>query len=479
MIGREEERGALETFAQAQGPGLGMVWGRRRVGKSYLLSEWVQRTGGFYYEAVRGSSGEALRDLGARVAEVTGAAAPLDLGSWDRALDVLLDEVASRHGRIIVLDEYPYLREHTPALDSLIQRAFGPDRLRRTPHDARLVLCGSAISVMRGMLGGTAPLRGRSSLDLRISSFDFRTARELHGLPEHATALRTFAVIGGVAAYAREMVASDLPRDDRDFSRWIHDWVLSPSAPLFSEVPLLLSEDPSTAQARKLNLYHAVLAGVATGHHAHSKLTRYVKIRGASLSPILEALVSAELIDRVQDALRENRPTYHAADPLIRFHYAVIRRYGTILSRPGTRASDIWSRVRPTFEAQVLGPCFEGLAREWTLRHAGSSTLGGIPDRVGPTELILPDGSNAELDVVAVQESEPARVLAIGEAKVGERLNGQHLARLEAARSALGARAAGARLLLFGSRFTPALERTAESRSDVELVDLERLYEGT
>ena len=53
---------------------------------------------------------------------------------------------------------------------------------------------------------------------------------------------------------------------------------------------LLLSEDPATSRARKLNLYHAALAGVATGHHAHSSLTRYVSIPGASLAPIVDAL---------------------------------------------------------------------------------------------------------------------------------------------------------------------------------------------
>ncbi len=68
------------------------------------------------------------------------------------------------------------------------------------------------------------------------------------------------------------------------------------------------------------------------------------------------------------------------------------------------------------------------------------------------------------------------RVLCLGEAKAGERLSQSHLRRLEAARTALGARAADARLLLFGSDFTPGLAAAAARRSDVTLIGLQRLY---
>jgi hypothetical protein len=55
------------------------------------------------------------------------------------------------------------------------------------------------------------------------------------------------------------------------------------------ELPeLVLSEGPATSKARKINLYHAALAGTATGHHTHGNLTRHVKIPGASLAPITQ-----------------------------------------------------------------------------------------------------------------------------------------------------------------------------------------------
>ncbi|HUP19940.1 MAG TPA: ATP-binding protein [Gemmatimonadota bacterium] len=483
MVGRRAEWARLREFATSGGENasLGIVWGRRRVGKSYLLASLVDETGGFYYEAVRGSSGEALRELGERIGLYQGAAAPLALADWDAAVGVLLS-LAGERERLVVLDEYPYLLEHTPELDSIIQRAFGPGSAGRGSSRARLVLCGSAMAVMSRILTGTAPLRGRAGMDLRISPFDFRVARDLHGIDEPATALRTYLVIGGVPAYAREMVDGDLPTGAPDFDRWLCRRVLSPAAPLFGEVGLLLSEDPSTARARKINLYHAALAGIATGHHAHGKLTRYVRITGASLAPILDALVSAELIERVQDPIRENRPTYHPGDPLIRFHYAVIRRHHERFSRHDANTLRIWRHVRPTFESQVVGPGFEAAARYWTAHFADPITLGGQPDHVGPTTISLVDGSGMEVDVVvAAADSRVAserRILSLGEAKAGERISERHLQRLEEARSALGDRAADAKLLLFGMDFTPSLTATATRRGDVELIDLDRLYGG-
>jgi len=67
---------------------------------------------------------------------------------------------------------------------------------------------------------------------------------------------------------------------------------------------------------------------------------------------------------------------------------------------------------------------------------------------------------------------------ALGEAKVGEGFTLRHVRRLEDARMRLGERAAGARLLLFGSSFDDVVRSSARERADLEVVDLQRLYEG-
>ncbi len=488
MIGREPEWNRLTEFANSgeASASLGIVWGRRRIGKSFMLQDLSEQMQGFYYHALRGSSAEALRDLGEHLGEQLGAVAPLALNSWDEAVDALV-ALGREREMLVVLDEFPYLLEHTPALDSMIQRAYAPRAESRRGSKTRLVLCGSAMSVMGKLLTGTAPLRGRAGLDLRMQPFDFRTARRLHGIDNLMTAVESYAVIGGVAAYAREMVENDLPTSPDDFDRWICRRVLSPAAPLFGEVELLLGEDPAVSKVRKPNLYHAALAGVALGNHAWSSLTKYVKISGSSLHSIVSALTSASFIEEVQDPVRGNRPTYQPSDPLIRFHYAIIRRHEARLGRHSVNTEALWRDLIPTFRSQVLGPCFEAMARSWTTHFASHDTVGGSPDHVGPTSLTVTNSETGateprEIDVVVAAHDavEPSgrTVYALGEAKVGERFTLRHVRRLEDARIALGDRAEGAKLLLFGSSFDDAVQVSAGERADLEIVDLERLYEG-
>ena len=105
--------------------------------------------------------------------------------------------------------------------------------------------------------------------------------------------------------------------------------------------------------------------------------------------------------------------------------------------------------------------------------------MGGGLD-VGPTTISGHDRIG-QLDIVALghgEEDGEQPVLAIGEAKVGERISGRHLRRLEEARKVIGTRAAGAKLLLFGTEFTRAVRSAAAARPDVEVIDLERLYGG-
>jgi uncharacterized protein len=488
MIGRKAEWQRLAEFAISgeASATLGLVWGRRRIGKSFMLQALVDRTGGFYYHAVRGSGAEALRDLGDHLGRHQGTVAPLRLGSWDEAIDALM--ALGREREVpVVLDEFPYLLEHTAGLDSIVQRAFGPRAPTRRGSRTRLLLCGSAMTVMARLLTGSAPLRGRAGLDLRVQPFHFRTARELHGIDDLATALAVYAVIGGVAAYGREMVGGDLPAGPDEFERWICRRVLSPAAPLFGEVELLLGEDPAVSRMRKPNLYHATLAGVALGNQAWSSLTNYVRISGSSLHSIIGALGSAGFLSEVQDPVRDNRPTYQPADPLIRFHYAIIRRHQARLSRHEVDTRALWRELTPTFRSQVLGPCFESMARSWVAHFAARKTLGGAPDHVGPTELTVRNGESGaaeprEVDVVVAADDAPEpgerTVRAVGEAKVGERMTLRHVRRLEEARAALGPRAGGARLLLFGQSFDDEVRRAAAERRDLEVVDLERLYRG-
>ena len=471
VFARDLEWEALGEFATSASPHalLGIVYGRRRQGKSLLLQALCEQADGIYLSASELTGREALASFGRTLGAARGLP-PLALADWPAALDAVL-AVSSDRPVPVVIDEFPYLAAAVPELPSLLQAALAPRRAARLASRVRLILCGSALSFMGGLLSGTAPLRGRASLELSLAPFDYRTAASFWGASDPALALRLHAVVGGTPAYRREFVDSDAPKSLRGFDRWVVRRVLDPRSPLFREARHLLAEE---AELRDVVGYHALLSAVVTGETTRARMASRLGRSGPDISHQLTILTDAGLLERREDALRARRPSYAVAEPLLSFYESVMRPAWARLERG--RAEQVWAGARATFSAQVLGPHLESLAREWLLLHAEADSLGGVAGQVGST--VLPDKAGRtshEVDLVAVEEG-GSRVLALGEVKLGERLGRRHVERVRRARELLGPRAAEARLLLVGGG---GFEEAVHNDRDVELVDLARLYTGS
>ncbi|MGH3708394.1 MAG: AAA family ATPase [Pseudonocardiaceae bacterium] len=210
MFDRDDEWNNLARFAidDTAGATLGVVSGRRRQGKTMLLYALAQATGGLYFAATEATEADSLRRLGQVVADHVGAPAPLQLGSWEHAIDVLLD-IGRQRPTVAVLDEFPYLAMASRSLPSVIQHALTPGRPERINSRTRLLLCGSAMSFMGKMLSGTAPLRGRAGLELQVAPLDYRSAAQFWNLDDPRLAVLVHAIVGGTPAYRREYVRDD------------------------------------------------------------------------------------------------------------------------------------------------------------------------------------------------------------------------------------------------------------------------------
>jgi uncharacterized protein len=477
-VAQDRDVAALRTFldGQADRPTLGLLYGRRRIGKSTLLVNEAERREGFYFEATRVETAVHLERLGAALGEHLGVGR-IELRSWEEALAQLL-RLGDDEAVPLVLDEFGYLLEVDPSLPSAIASAFGPAGRGRGGGRARLVLCGSAIAMMRSLTAGEAALRGRAGLELVMLPDDYRVAAtRLPDPADLAVAVRVFAVIGGVVGYATDMVDFDLPEGVGDVDRWIIQRVLSPAATLHHEATTLLAEAPSLAGADPA-LHHSILGVIATGSVTAGRIASRLGRQVSNLAPALNRLVDAGFVTRHEDPIRKQRPIYELADPYLQFHYAVLEPHRSRLRNRDPLA--LWhERLSEVFDAQVRGPVFEQQARSFVERFASQDTVPGERARIGPSRL-AGDGEQ-QLDlVVADDHPDPAtrRVTALGEAKAGETLGRRHLDRLTEARRRLGPRAEQARLLLIGSSFDPTLGEQARCRGDVELIDLERLYLG-
>lgn len=473
LFARDREWAELTDFASSGGSEnrLAIMLGRRRQGKSMLVRHLAEATGGFYFEAAQQSSGQNLAEFSqawARFAGTTG----LGFESWSHAVDHLANLAAQDQPRVIVLDEVGYLVGSTPQLPSLLQRLF----TERPAGSLRLILCGSAFAQMRRLLGPSAPLRGRQHRTIQVNPFDYRTSAAFWGLSANpSAAFRLHSLIGGTPAYRRFTTDGPLPHADID--AFVQRHLLEPASVLYGEGRSVVAEDDSLEDK---SLYWAVLNAISDGARRRSEIAAELDRPDSALHVPIEALVAASLIERRPDPLNRRASTFVAIEPILRTERVLIAPERARIERG--RGVEAWQDAEPRIARRIYAPHLEWMAAEWMLTFATSATVGGDIRTAAPASFVR-GKVRSQIDVVGVapDRDDVERICAIGECKAGTEVVGlAQLQRLDGLVVQLGARtlAAPKRLLFARSGFTAELVRAARHRSDVELIDLSRLYNG-
>jgi AAA+ ATPase superfamily predicted ATPase len=318
IFDRDREWEALVRFATSESGDvrLGIVSGRRRQGKTYLLDAAATTFGGFFFAATDSTETDSLASFGRTLAGYTDGGR-YAFADWDEALQRLFGVVSDG---LIIIDEFPYLMKASPALPSLIQRALGPMGYAQQSQ-ARLVLAGSAMSVMGRLLGGNAPLRGRASMEMIIRPFGYRDAATFWDLSDPRLALLVHSVVGGTPAYRREFVAGDSPASLADFDPWVLRTALNPQLPLFREARYLLVEE---GDIRDTAIYHAVLGAIASGNATRGGIASHIGRKSPDIGHPLAVLEDSQLITR--ERTRSGRagpvPDHRTAYCLLRGRHA-------------------------------------------------------------------------------------------------------------------------------------------------------------
>jgi AAA+ ATPase superfamily predicted ATPase len=486
LLDRDREWALLNEFLADPAPELrlAILSGRRRNGKSFLLEALTEAYGGLYLSAVQqeGQVPARRRFTEAIAAHAGIRPGAMHLDDWRDILTAALDVVAQAPGApLLVIDELPYLLEHSPEISGLLQLIY--DRSQTgTTVGGRIILCGSAMSVMSELLSGTKPLRGRAVLDLRLAAFDYRTSRAHWQIDDPTVALQVDAVLGGAPGY-RPLAIGPAPQSDHDFGGWVQRTLLDPGRALYSrgEAEFLLREDPRITHR---TLYYDVLSAVARGASTPAKIGALLeRDRSAMVTP-LEVLASTGYLRKEQDLIKTRHPVISVADPVIRFNQLITLPMADLAEHG--RARQIWETSRPTYHSKILGPHFEETAREWARSFAPDETTLEL-GTVGPAEVADPRArSKHEVDVLVLAPGERPRtprstIALIGEAKATVRPRGvKELERLEHIRSLLNDldhQADNAVLALFSLHgFHPDLRDAAARRRDVLLIDTGVLY---
>lgn len=306
-----------------------------------------------------------------------------------------------------------------------------------------------------------------------MQPFGPRLAAEFWGVADPRLAVLLHAVVGGTPAY-RRFVNEDAPESVAGFDAWVLRAVLDPATPLFREARHLLDEE---AGVRDAALYHSVLAAVAAGNNTRGGIAGYIGRRAADIGHHLGVLEDCRLLRRDPDVFRPGRSSYRIAEPLITLYQVVMRPQWGLLE--SGRAGAVWADAQARFSAQVLGPHFEQLCREWAL-DAGAGVFGALPGTVGSGAVADPARRDRiEIDVAVLAPAvpgEPRRVLTLGEAKWGKRLGARHVDRLRRTRDLLAARGFDVRDTVLACYSGVGFEAGIEEMADVRTVAVTQLY---
>ncbi len=399
FLNRKSELARLETAwssAQAGTPQLVVVWGRRRVGKTFLLSHFVKGKRAVYYGATEQAEGVELQrmadavraDLGERTHDLAGGG----FASWEAVLRFLV-ALAADEPLVVVLDEVPYLLRSTRGFASIVQSVW--DHL---PAGTKLmlVLTGSAIGTMEGVLGSGGALRGRPTDLMRLDMLDPVSARAFLPRLESAAFLEAFAACGG---YPMHLESWD---QDAGTSENLTRLAATPGGILLEDsIGILREELPDVGG------YPRILAAIGRGRSRMSEIASEADQR---VEHPLGILVASGFVRRSVPvgAPSRARPLYQLADPYLAFWFGVL--YSDLPQIEAGQGRAALKRRAEQWQRH-LGLVFEETARGHAARLV---ERGELPEDLVVGRWWASSGEPCEVDVLGLRG---ARTALMGEAR--------------------------------------------------------------
>lgn len=387
FIDREEERAVLEREWVSSGGRLIILYGRRRIGKTRLIDEFIRDKPGILYIAEDASPHIQIAQLKARCAEFFGdpLLTELDIRTWDQLFTYLAQKPLDTR-TYLVIDEFTYLIRNDPAILSALQKAW--DR-SITGSDWCLLLSGSILSLMSDLaLSSASPLYGRRTRDMLLGPLRFSDAKRFFHFPFSDT-LKVYLSIGGIPEYLLKAGAYD------DCDAFYSAEFFNRYGYFYHEPYFILSQE-----FRELKVYQSVLHAIALGNTSPSAIAQFCGLDTRHVYPYLESMIRLGLVEKEIPILGNPRQSlYRIRDRVFDFWYRFVfpRRQEIETAQDGFRLPD----MNPYFGRQ-----FESFIRE---EYAGQVLSGYRTGHWWHKE--------DEIDLVAIDDSSSS--IVFGECKWG------------------------------------------------------------
>lgn len=362
--GRTRELAELDKWWSSTSRDPINLYGRRRVGKSWLFRRFAHGKPSVILVAERAVTGQQLTYMAARLESVLGFKPQLD----DVAgLFSVLYDLAARRKVLVVIDEFPYLLGTTTAeqqrtltsIQAVMER-------KRDSSKLKLILTGSTISQMEDLQVERNPLHGRLR-PLPLWPMPFPEATLLlkgNDVIDHMT---RYAIAGGMPRYVDAFADSEL-------TETIARNVVEPHSQLFSEPRTLLQ-----AELREPTVYFSILAELAGKPQDATSIASALRLESRDLTPYLTTLESLRLVARnspVGAGPKSRSTQWKCADHFIRFWFRFIQPYQSEFEAGANALAHVENHILPQL-ADHTSPAFEDAVTSWMRnQHPGSTEVG-------------------------------------------------------------------------------------------------------
>ena len=398
--GRTAELKVLDKKFKQDGFVMTVLYGRRRVGKTKLINKFMQEHDckKISFTSVEREESELLSLM---TESVLTELAPdmvdsIRFNSFENLFD-FIGKQAEKERIIFFIDEYPYLAKQCPYIQSVLQKVIDTNWKK---GNLFFIICGSLVSFMKDeVLAESAPLHGRSSLELKLKPFNYlETADFLEDYSPEEKAI-CYGLTNGVAKYI-EQFDPKLSLEEN-----IIDQFYSVGGYFTEEqVKTVITSDKQNPA-----LYNSIVSAVATGHTKNGEIATY--IGSDDVTYPLKVLVNAEVLEK----RISKKPYYVLNDSMLEFWFRYVSR-GTSLINAGNGTVYFESSVKDHIH-DFMGKVFEKMAKEYLMMHAGKNDFPVITEITEYQDSVLDEErkpKQIEIDLLGKNEN---KILLVGECK--------------------------------------------------------------
>ena len=403
FIGRKREMEKLES-EYSRDSSFVVIYGRRRVGKTTLIKEFLKDKTAFYFLATEEIESQSMKRLAGVVARTTKnrLLQNATFTDWLDLFQVIADYEPEKK-KVFVIDEFPYLVKTNSAFPSILQNAW--DEVLKDKK-VMLILSGSLIGMMqKHALSYDSPLYGRRTSQMRLAPLLFTDIYAVQSL-SFTESVEQYAVTGGVPKYL------EFFEDGRELTEQIKDAVLSKNGFLYEEPFFLLKSESMTA----VN-YFSIIKAIADGNHKIGKIAGVLGIESSKLTPYLSTLSDLGFVEKRTPVTEKNpeksrKGLYFIADNFIRFWFKYVYPYKGELELDNMQI--VLEEMKKDFETKFVAFAYEDICKDIFANLCKRGVVDFVPSRIGAYWLNDYTG-DTEIDVMAV-DNQNKRIFA-GECK--------------------------------------------------------------